>query len=118
MLIKATPGFPSRDSRELCPVDWYEVRRGALHRARQLRAQSMREFFVAAFAAARDGLAALLRPVIAAVNRWRTVRRDRVAIKHLHALDDCTLKDIGIRRSEIESIIHAHVKDDSRNRNQ
>jgi uncharacterized protein YjiS (DUF1127 family) len=43
--------------------------------------------------------------------RWR---RRRKAIADLHALSDRLLADIGIKRSEIEAVVHAGGRDVSR----
>ena len=52
---------------------------------------------------------ALAKAVIAAAGKWwraHTIRRARIAaIRELHALDDHTLRDIGVSRSEIEWVV-------------
>ena len=52
---------------------------------------------------------ALAKVVIAAAGKWwraHTIRRARIAaIRELHALDDRTLRDIGVSRSEIEWVV-------------
>ena len=40
------------------------------------------------------------------VDRFRAARRRRAAIGELSALSDHTLKDIGLHRSEIRSVVH------------
>ena len=51
----------------------------------------------------------LAKAVIAAAGKWwraHTIRRARIAaIRELHALDDRTLRDIGVSRSEIEWVV-------------
>ena len=45
---------------------------------------------------------------------WRRLRRwhdNRVAEAHLMSLDDVTLKDIGIHRSEIRSVVYGMERD-------
>ena len=52
---------------------------------------------------------ALAKAVLAAADKWwraHTFRRARIAaIRELHALDDRTLRDIGVSRSEIEWVV-------------
>src|SRR5262245_9618242 len=69
-------------------------------------------------AAAAGGGAAIIRlrakAVIAEAGKWRrtyTIRRARIAaVRELHALDDRTLGDIGVSRSEIEWVV-VHGRD-------
>ena len=63
-------------------------------------------------AAARGGAAIIRLPAKAVIaeagNWWRTytIRRARIAaVRELHALDDRTLGDIGVSRSEIEWVV-------------
>ena len=44
------------------------------------------------------------------VGYW-THRAERATVFALHALDDRTLKDIGMDRSEIESVVYARARD-------
>jgi len=48
------------------------------------------------------------RSVWAMLTRWNTRRRD---MRHLNALSDHHLNDIGIRRSEIRSIVYGEAMD-------
>ena len=50
----------------------------------------------------RDFHLPALRQAVRAFRKWRAVRR---AERELHALDDRTLKDMGIARSEIPSAV-------------
>ena len=68
-------------------------------------------------AAARGGAAIIRLPAKAVIaeagNWWRTytIRRARIAaVRGLHALDDRTLSDIGVSRSEIEWVV-VHGRD-------
>jgi len=71
-----------------------------------------------ALQAAAGGGAAIIRllakaVIAAAGNWWRTytIRRARIAaVRELHALDDRTLSDIGVSRSEIEWVV-VHGRD-------
>ena len=57
----------------------------------------------------------VLRRVLDAVKRawvgYWTHRARRATVFALHALDDRTLKDIGMDRSEIESVVYAQPRD-------
>lgn len=48
--------------------------------------------------------------------KWRETREQRRAVFDLQHLDSRTLKDIGINRSEIYSIVHGDPKDRVRRR--
>jgi uncharacterized protein YjiS (DUF1127 family) len=63
-----------------------------------------------AFAGFVDRAKACLR----AIGRWRSERR---AVRHLRALSDRELKDIGIHRCEVSSVVHGNSRDVTRRRN-
>jgi uncharacterized protein YjiS (DUF1127 family) len=92
-------------SRRLTPEQWDALKRRATHDAQAIRAQALRDLFGVAPHAAR----ALGRAVAAVAGRWWTRyirwRERRAAVRELAALDDRTLKDLGIHRSEIETVI-------------
>lgn len=48
------------------------------------------------------------------VEAFRAWRSRRVAVAHLHDLEDRDLRDIGISRSEIESVVHFGGHDPTR----
>src|SRR5262245_41583192 len=80
------------------------------------RAQALHDFgggVLGALQAAPGGGAAIIRAlakaVIAAAGKWwraYALRRARnAAVREVHALDDRTLRDIGVSRSEIEWVV-------------
>jgi uncharacterized protein YjiS (DUF1127 family) len=94
------------EHRPLTPEQWDRVKRSAVCGARKHRAQMLRYLFVAILTSPRR--VAML--VAAAAGRsWRAYirwRERRLAIKELGGLDDRVLKDIGLHRSEIESVVY------------
>jgi uncharacterized protein YjiS (DUF1127 family) len=94
------------EHRPLTPEEWDHLKRSAVCSAREHRVQLLRSLFVAILAPVRS---AAVRTVAAAGRHWRayaTWRARRRAIKELGALDDRVLKDIGVHRSEIESVVY------------
>lgn len=100
----------------LTPEQWQQARARILSRAEAARAQAWRDLGSAVLRGLRTvawGGAAITRAaagaaVAAAGQWWRTyaARRERIAaVRELHALDDRTLKDIGVSRSEIEWVV-------------
>ena len=89
---------PSR----LPPAEWEHFKRGAIQRAQDARAYALRDLL--------RGLRGLAGRAAVKTDNWRkayALRRERrAAIRDLNALDDRMLKDIGLGRSEIESVIH------------
>lgn len=53
----------------------------------------------------------LLQGYVAAFRKWRD---RKVAIAELHGMDDRALQDMGIARSEIESVVHWAGNDPTR----
>ena len=113
----------SVDYRGLTPDQRQRVVQPVIRHAKAARAQAPHDLGGADLrtlqAAAGGGAAtirALANAVIAAAGkRWRahTIRRARIAaIRELHALDDRTLRDIGVSRSEIEwVVVHGRPND-------
>ena len=93
------------NTRKLTPEEWEQVTQRIIARARDARARDVR--------AAVDWIATALRTMATAAwdlarqwwHAWALRRARKAAIRELHALDDRTLKDIGLGRSEIESAI-------------
>jgi uncharacterized protein YjiS (DUF1127 family) len=85
------------DYRDLTPDEWQRERQQILTRAQAARAGAMRELG-----------SALLHPwqaVLAVVRAYARWRERREAVRELHALDDRSLRDIGVSRSEIEWVV-------------
>ena len=94
------------DGRKLTPEQWEHRKRSILWRAQAARAQALRDVAGGILAMSLT-IAVGGRDVVR--NWWSAyaIRRERkAAIRELGALDDRTLKDIGLGRSEIESVIH------------
>jgi uncharacterized protein YjiS (DUF1127 family) len=85
------------DYRDLTPDEWQRERQQILTRAQAARAGAMRALG-----------SAVLHPwqaVLAAVRAYARWRERREAVRELHALDDRSLRDIGVSRSEIEWVV-------------
>jgi uncharacterized protein YjiS (DUF1127 family) len=100
------------EHRPLTPEQWDRLTRSAMRRAEVMRAEMLRRLFVATLTSLRraaKGAGALgSHAAAAARRRWRsyaTWRERRQAIKELGGLDDRMLKDMGLHRSEIESVV-------------
>jgi uncharacterized protein YjiS (DUF1127 family) len=102
--------------KSLSSDQWERTRRQIIARAEAARAQALRDLFAAVLYGLRTAAgsaAALTRAVggavIATAGKWwraYALRRERrAAARELHALDDRTLKDIGVSRSEIEWVV-------------
>ena|SRR5262245_11513883 len=89
----------------LTPDEWDRARQRIIGRAQAARARALRDL---ARAILRP-VATLAAAVAATAGKWwraYALRRERnAAVRELRALDDRTLKDIGINRSEIESVV-------------
>src|SRR5216683_2574087 len=101
------------DDRKLTPQRWEHFKR----RAQDARTQAMRDLLGGVLSSLRDAAAGgwdVIRAcghwgAEAASKGWRAyaARRERSrAIRELNALDDRSLKDIGVNRSEILSVIY------------
>jgi uncharacterized protein YjiS (DUF1127 family) len=102
------------DHRPLTPEQWDALKRSAVRHAKENRARLLRGMFGAILTSvqrvAQGGRALGSRAASAARRRWRSYviwRERRHAVKELGGLDDRVLKDIGLHRSEIESVIYA-----------
>jgi uncharacterized protein YjiS (DUF1127 family) len=96
------------DNRRLTPEQWVELTRRIAREAHAVRAQSLRAVLWALLGVLRrSGVVARL-VAVAVRERWTAYRhwleRGR-AVRALGALDDRSLKDMGLHRSEIESVV-------------
>ena len=106
------------DYRGLTPDQRQRVTQHVIRHAQAARAQAPHDLGSASLrtlqAAAGGGAAiirirALAKAVIAAAGKWWRAYNSRrahiAAVRELHALDDRTLRDIGVSRSEIEWVV-------------
>jgi uncharacterized protein YjiS (DUF1127 family) len=104
------------DYRALTPDEWQRERQQILTRAQAARAGALRELggallhpwqvvLVSAAAHAAEVAAAALAMVGRGWRAYAHWRERRAAVRELHALDDRTLRDIGINRSEIDWVV-------------
>jgi uncharacterized protein YjiS (DUF1127 family) len=104
------------DFKTLSPEEWERTRRQIIASAEAARAQALRDLFAAVLYGLRTAAGsatALTRAVGGAViaragKWWRAYalwRERKAAARELHALDDRTLKDLGVSRSEIEWVV-------------
>jgi uncharacterized protein YjiS (DUF1127 family) len=101
------------DYHTLTQEQWEQLHREILLRAQTARGQALRHVVVGVLTAMRAGAtatAAFSGRVTTLLSKWwhdYAARRERkIAARELHALDDRTLKDMGINRSEIEWVVH------------
>ena len=96
----------------LTPEEWEKARQRIIRRAEAARARALRDLAGVVLRPLRIAATAV---AAAAGNWWHAyaLRRERnAAVRELRALDDRTLKDIGINRSEIEWVVKG--QDDTR----
>jgi uncharacterized protein YjiS (DUF1127 family) len=104
------------DYRALTPDEWQRERQQILSRAQASRAGALRDLrgalvhpWQAVLAGAAAALTELAAVVLATAREgWRAYarwRERRAAVRELHALDDRSLRDIGVSRSEIEWVV-------------
>jgi len=90
---------------ELTHDQWERRKQQIIRRAEAARARALRGLLYAVLRGLRTAAGAVF---AVAGNCWRAYiqRRERnAAVRELRALDDRTLKDIGINRSEIEWVV-------------
>ena len=110
--------FETSHHRAMTPAQWAAFKEGIIRGARLDRSKALAALVnrvLRAIGAAAAASGAQLAAIWMGYAAWRAARGDFAA---LSALDDSTLKDIGIARSEIESIVrkpndptrHQHLK--------
>jgi len=102
--------FSTLDWRRLTAAERVDLRPAFVRHAHSLRSECALAMITAVAGVSRRAVKAIGN----AVCRLREVLAERAAVSKLHALDDAALRDIGIRRSEIESIVHGGDKDHTR----
>jgi uncharacterized protein YjiS (DUF1127 family) len=100
------------DYRDLTPDEWQRERQQILTRAQAARAGALREFggaLLHPWQTALAGVAVIVlhpwQAVLAVVRAYARWRERRQAVRELHSLDDRSLRDIGVSRSEIEWVV-------------
>jgi uncharacterized protein YjiS (DUF1127 family) len=104
------------EHRPLTPEQLDQLKRSTGRTAREHRARLVRNLGIAALASLRGaarGVGRIIRwlahrAAAIAGERWRAYadwRERRAAVKELAALDDRTLRDLGLTRSEIEFVV-------------
>ena len=94
------------EHRPLTPEQWELLKQHMIRSAQRDRMQALRRMF--------GGIAASLQAIAAAAwglackwwSSYACWRERRAAVRQLGGLDDRTLKDLGVHRSEIESLIY------------
>jgi uncharacterized protein YjiS (DUF1127 family) len=107
------------EHRPLTPEQWDQLKRGVIRRAQADRARALRDLLAGVptllLVVARGGRA-MGRMLGRSAGKWSsayaTWRERRCAVKELSLLNDRALKDIGLHRSEIESVVYG--RDSSR----
>jgi uncharacterized protein YjiS (DUF1127 family) len=107
MLARNDPDFPFPDGRMLSPEERDHLTRQIIARAEVERAKAIYALFRTLFLAWPKQFAlAALRAFAAGWAAYRIWQTRRRAVAELRSLDDRHLKDIGLRRGEIESVIY------------
>ena len=106
--------FTRLDWRELSPQQWSELRRNAIRRAELLRQQSNREIMRKLTGSVLNGIVRVVYALSDALAWLKAAADERTAIARLQKLDDRALKDIGMDRSEIASVVRANGGDNTR----
>ncbi|MGZ3409255.1 MAG: hypothetical protein ACXWJW_09665 [Xanthobacteraceae bacterium] len=112
--------FSTINPQDFSAREWGIYKQHVVEQAHRARSELLKALVLQLTRAVAKRTGSATQRIGQAWTRWRTdvaIRRmDRNAIARLKSLDDCALKDIGIQRTEIESIVHAHDDDDTRKR--
>jgi uncharacterized protein YjiS (DUF1127 family) len=103
--------FRTFDYSRLGPQQRALIQRHAMRRAKEERDQVLHAGFAGLWGCARKIAARALAPGLAALRAWRARHQRNAALAELYALDDCALKDIGICRCEIVSVVECADRD-------
>src|SRR5262249_19312738 len=94
------------EHRPLSPDQWEKIERYAISRAQAERAEARRRVVRAIAAGWRAAARGGRKMAAKWGNGFARWRERRAAVRGLSGLDDRTLKDLGLHRSEIESVIY------------
>jgi uncharacterized protein YjiS (DUF1127 family) len=103
------------DYNRLAPEEWDRLRRQAMHRAHVERARALRDVIAGGVRALRAAavsalLGAAAETAVTTARKWwrgyALWRERKAAVRELRALNDRTLRDIGVNRSEIEWVVY------------
>ena len=106
MLEDARFDLRTLDFRALTPEQWSVLKARLIEQARQNRNAELRTAAGKVFAGPERLLRVVLRAVARSQRAIVTARRRKAAVAALSALDDRSLRDIGLRRGEIFSAVH------------
>jgi uncharacterized protein YjiS (DUF1127 family) len=93
------------EHRPLTPEQWSLLQRRAASSAHHARADAFRSAFIWIAGLPKGAAVTLWRGIGKAWKAYAGWRQRRAAIRELAGLDDRMLKDMGLHRSEIESVI-------------
>jgi uncharacterized protein YjiS (DUF1127 family) len=94
------------DVQALSPEQWSVLKSRLVEQARQQRNAEIRAGIARVFAGPEKLLGAISRPFRRSWRALEVARRRRAAVTALSALDDRSLRDIGLRRGEILSAVY------------
>jgi uncharacterized protein YjiS (DUF1127 family) len=99
------------EHRPLTPAQWNLIEQDAIRRARRERVRTLRRLFGSIARALQAVAGTLLGKGAEWWSRYARWRQFRAAVRELSRLDDRALKDLGLHRSEIESVVYKTMND-------